>query len=311
MGKSILSSGKSNWEICMTTKSKSEYIISSFAKIKHKPWELYVITRIFHLLDDLSIEFICQQPIKKKNGSISFVDMFFPQIDCYLEIDESHHLKAANKLNDSLRKREILEATQLREFRIAIFNPDGTQRSLNEINKDIRRFVQNLIDTKRHLELGGNFIPWDAQARFDPENYLRRGYIQVSSNVALKSQVDVLKLFGANFKGYQRGWWKIKDTDFAVWFPRLYASRNWNNVLSDDGLKIEEQKSDGSQIDYKIRSQEEKTRIVFGRYTNALNDKVYRFTGIFKCSESESNEYVRTYNLVADFMDLKQFNAKG
>ena len=44
--------------------SKDDYILRSFSKIKHKSWELYVITRIVHLLDDPDLEFICQQLIK-------------------------------------------------------------------------------------------------------------------------------------------------------------------------------------------------------------------------------------------------------
>ena len=76
--------------------TKAEYITNSLSKINHKKWELYVISRIIHKLDDLDIEFICQQHILLENSS-AFADMFFPQFNIYLEINESHHSKNKNK----------------------------------------------------------------------------------------------------------------------------------------------------------------------------------------------------------------------
>ena len=40
--------------------TKDEYLLKNFSKIKHKKWELFVITRILHLLDDTNIEYVCQ-----------------------------------------------------------------------------------------------------------------------------------------------------------------------------------------------------------------------------------------------------------
>ncbi len=37
--------------------SKNEYILRNLSKIKHKKWELFVITRITHLLNDPEIEY--------------------------------------------------------------------------------------------------------------------------------------------------------------------------------------------------------------------------------------------------------------
>jgi len=44
--------------------TKDEYILRNFSKIQHKKWELYVITRIIHLLNDPELEFVCQQLVK-------------------------------------------------------------------------------------------------------------------------------------------------------------------------------------------------------------------------------------------------------
>jgi len=48
--------------------SKDDYLLRNIFKIKHKKWELYIITRILHSLNDPDIEYVCQQFVKSKTG---------------------------------------------------------------------------------------------------------------------------------------------------------------------------------------------------------------------------------------------------
>ena len=50
--------------------SKDDYLLRNISKIKHKKWELYIITRILHSLNDSEIEYTCQQFVKTKSGKI-------------------------------------------------------------------------------------------------------------------------------------------------------------------------------------------------------------------------------------------------
>ena len=43
--------------------TKDEYLLRNFSKISHKKWELYIVTRVLHLLDDPNVEYVCQQYI--------------------------------------------------------------------------------------------------------------------------------------------------------------------------------------------------------------------------------------------------------
>ena len=45
----------------MSSISKETYVTRNFQKISGKRWELYVITRVIHLLNDPDIEDVCQQ----------------------------------------------------------------------------------------------------------------------------------------------------------------------------------------------------------------------------------------------------------
>ena len=91
-----------------TRASKAGYITNSLSKIRHKRWELYVISRVVHLLDDLEIEFVCQQAIILENGTHKFADMFFPQFNIYLEVNEKHHFLHGRRVFLLLSKTRTL-----------------------------------------------------------------------------------------------------------------------------------------------------------------------------------------------------------
>ena len=91
--------------------SKDQYILRNFSKIQHKQWELYIITRIVHNLNDPEIEFVCQQLIKTKDGKRYLADLCFPSLKLYYEIDEAHHSSSINKLMDEHRQIEFIDAT--------------------------------------------------------------------------------------------------------------------------------------------------------------------------------------------------------
>ena len=123
--------------------SKDDYILRNFSKIKHKSWELYVITRIIHLLNDPEIEFVCQQLIRTPNMKRYLADLCFPALELYIEIDELHHTKNQNQIDDEHRKREIIDAINFDEKRIKVFDDQNKIRKLNEINDEILEVIES------------------------------------------------------------------------------------------------------------------------------------------------------------------------
>jgi hypothetical protein len=275
---------------------KSEYIVRSLSKIKHKKWELYVVSRIVHLLDDLEVEFVCQQQVRKKDGGRYLTDLFFPQLEFYLEIDEEHHFTPGSQQFDKLREREIFEVSSFSEERISV-----NDRDIIDINKDVETFLKKIRLKKQEMSRKNEFVPWDFRSRYDPKKYISKGYIDVKENVVLRRQVDVLNIFGAQYKGWQKGWWNIKGTNMGVWFPRLYVSKDWSNELSEDGTTITEQKTDKSLIEYEESG---KTRIVFGHYSNVLGQIVYKFVGIFENYGEKTTPTKRVHKLVSSRLNL-------
>lgn len=57
---------------------KYKYIKAQIAKTNKKNDENYVITRIWHKLDNEDVKFITQQYVVRADGKYALTDMFFP-----------------------------------------------------------------------------------------------------------------------------------------------------------------------------------------------------------------------------------------
>ena len=114
--------------------SKETYVTRNFQKISGKRWELYVITRVIHSLNDPDIEYTCQQFVKTKSGRRYLADICFPTLKLYYEIDELQHSKEKHKVDDKERKKEIIDATGFVEKRIKIYNLLKNNRKIKDIN---------------------------------------------------------------------------------------------------------------------------------------------------------------------------------
>lgn len=282
--------------------SKDDYILRSFSKIKHKSWELYVITRIVHLLDDPEIEFICQQLIKTSGGRRYFADLCFPSLKMYIEIDELHHANQQNQIDDKFRKTEIIDVTNYEEYRLPIFNSQNKLRNLKEINDEILNIVELLKSKKTESKKTSEFIPWDYENKFSPEPHIANGYIDVKDNVSFRTHRDAMKCFGYTGGHYQRASWKIKNSESRLWFPKLYTNNMWENSLSEDSQIITMKLDDGSNLkDWYKQNRSLKNSpyagrqlheyICFAHYSNHLGQTVYKFLGEFKVSVTESNDF--------------------
>ena len=267
--------------------SKDDYILRNFSKIQLKKWELYIITRIVHLLNDTDIEFVCQQLIKTPDGKRYLADLCFPSLKLYYEIDEAQHGSDQHKIKDEHRQREIVDATDFIEKRITVFDKNKNDRNIKEINNEVDAFIDFIKKRKEHFISKGDFIPWDYETKFSPTPHLKRGYIDVKDNVVFSNHRDALRCFGYKGGHYQRAVWRIKGSNKEVWFPKLYRNNTWNNSLSDDFKKIIYKKNNNT----KIKRLKKREWIVFAHYKDLLGQIVYKFLGEFYSSLEETDDY--------------------
>ena len=287
--------------------NRDEYIVDGLSKIKHKPWELYVISRIMHQLDS-DIGFSFQQLVKTKQGKYFYADLWFSNLNIYLEVDEDHHKKTPT--DDEKRKKEIKNITNFNEQRISIYKKNSQgNKSLNEINNETDEFINKLRKEKKKLQEENSFKPWDWINIYSSSQYISKGYIDVEDNVVFRTIVEALKCFDFDYKGWQKARkdWKNK----SIWFPKLFRQKNWDNTLSDDEEKITMKLSSGEDLytfykendpwfnaimnkdQEKVDKKGEKIirpTIVFAHNKNELGQVVYKFYGEFEVCLDSSNK---------------------
>ena len=285
---------------------KTDYILRSLSKIRHKKWELFVISRIIHKLDDDEIEFVTQQLVRLDDGKRALTDLYFPQFGIHLEVNEAQHFQPKHIKDDERRNQSIVALTEHEVHRIDVADGDGKYLDLSAVKVKVDEFVIMLKSLKEALRQDGSFQPWDLNKKFDPKTYIKAGFVDVGQGAYFRYQKDALECFGYKGGHYQQGAWKIPNSNDRIWFPRLYEIEEWDNSLSADGLTITEKpKSDWAKELIKLGfekgfTSEQGKRIVFARESNALGVVLYRYVGSFELDKRATTENMTIYRQVSD-----------
>ncbi|SEA16676.1 hypothetical protein SAMN05660420_01450 [Desulfuromusa kysingii] len=273
--------------------SKDEYILRSLKKISKKKWEFFIISRLLHGLDDDEIEFVTQQLVRRPDGRRAHTDLYFPQFNLHLEIDEPHHEK--QKDEDRRREQDIVNMTDHVVERITV--PESPDLVIKTVRQEVDSFIERVINLKSEYKAKKKFIPWDFESRYSSEPVIARGYLSIEDNVVFRTQVEALRCFGFKGKGWQRGAWVVPRTQDIIWFPRLYRHGIWDNVLTADGLTIyenvtKEHYEEGIRSIEKQRESNSKypnrKYVVFAKAKDALGFNLLRYVGTFLWNKDDS-----------------------
>lgn len=257
--------------------NKKDYIVKQLKRTYKKEYENYVITRIWHLLNDLNIKIITQQYIKRsvdvdnsKKG-FALADLYFPQFNLIVEVDEEHHL--GNKLSDDARDRDVINATNFKIERI------DTSESIELIHEKIDSIVEYI----RRYKMVKNIDDWDYENEFDIKKYLEKGNIDVKDNAIFRYSYHICNCFGYNHKGWMKGGINhpLKD-NVLIWFPKLYKHKDWDNQISLDEKYIFERNIDEKENKKTIKkwmNDPRSVRYCFGQYKDNLGRMLYHFKG--------------------------------
>lgn len=286
--------------------TKDSYILNSLSKIRHKSWELFVISRILHKLDDPDVSFVCQQLVRRPNGKRALTDLYFPQFQLFLEVDERRHEQAANKEADKHRTEDIVSAANLIERRIRVSCEDGaTPKPLHDVAAETDAFVNELRDLKAQAIASGEFVPWDFEGQYSADRHLSRGVLSLAGDTVFKFQREALRCLGYSGGHYQRGSWTLhSDPTRAAWFPRLYETDHWDNDLSPDGKVIRERKkAEGGGYEPLTYQEKWASRIVFARYQDNLGAALYRYLGEYQMMPEQGDKHTRVFVRIRENVD--------
>jgi len=261
--------------------TKLEFICKQLSKATPKIFEHYVVTRIWHLLNDTDLKFVTQQYVTRRDGR-ALTDMYFPQLQKHIEVDEGHHKNQIQ--SDKIREADIIDATGHEVLRV-----DVTQ-SLKVINSTIDDIVTKIKAAKNDRT---DFKPWNLEEEQSPATYIARGYIDLKDDVAFKRVVDAANCFGGTYK--PRAIWKgavkhPKEDGKYIWFPKLYKNGEWDNSISDDETTITEICLDKKKEELFPELKIPHTKhIVFAKVKGPLGDIMYRFKGEYEVVSDGTN----------------------
>lgn len=280
---------------------KLDYMTRLFAKICKKKTETYVINRIWHQLNDDRVKFVIQQYIRKTQDKYALADLYLPQLNIFIEINEPFHKN--NIEVDKIRNEEILQVTHSLLEIIDCDNP------IEVIHSQISEVVQKI---KVAIKGQGNkFIPWDGDSTLSVEYHQKKGYLKIEDNEYVRTIDDAFSIFGAKAK--HRGFLRVagssipnKDS-WIVWCPNS-VHRIWSNELSDDGSAIREY----NKANEKLRKEHverftsiNQTRITFFRDEDELGFRFYRFAGLFEINKEKSiQENKCVWERISDYYEL-------
>jgi len=264
--------------------NKLDFIARQLAKAQTKKYEHYVVHRIWTLLNDSRVKFVTQQFVSRPGGR-AMTDLFFPQLEIHIEVDEGFHKKQIDA--DKLREADIINATGHQILRVNVTKDE------EHINGDIDNIVAIIKDKLNTLE---DFEAWDMEAEMNPQTYIDKGYIDVNENVAFRTIADGASCFGRDYSGgMQKAYFPHPvEPNKYLWFMKAYENEQWNNNLSDDEETITEfskiPELFRSHIDQNIADAKRiHSRIVFARVKDALGLLMYRFKGEYQIDLDASN----------------------
>ena len=260
---------------------KLDYISRLFEKTSKKRIENYVISRIWHLLNDEEIKLIPQQYVDRNNGQYALTDLYFPQINLHVEINEPAHYDSDERIKLDNERRQIIEK-QTNHFVIEI-NCRGSLQEIHAQIDDTIDLIKNKITLQKDL---GLFKAWNPETEFTPEYHKQVGFLRAIDNPCLKTIEDICKLFDAKvpIRGFLRkgGVTHPKNEKLLIWWP-IENNKNWKNEISKNDSIIYEKCKDKNNIENHIKSIKNnlQQRITFFCQTDVLGFKFYRFKGIY------------------------------
>lgn len=298
---------------------KLDYITRLFKSIRNKRFESYVIQRLWHQLDDDRIKFVSQQYFARENGKYALADLYLPQIKLIIEVDEGQHELEENKVLDAKRSMEILNVAEVKIERVKIYNEDGSQKSLTEVNariSDLVHLIKAMVTEK-----GDKFIPWNGDF-LSVKYHQQKGYFSVAEDDYIKNIDDAAAVFGTKAK--HRGILRVAGfdvpgkPDYIVWCP-AEGNSTWRNEYTKEKINgkdtaiIKETKINDPKKNLEHLSEElgrEQCRITFFHHKDALGFKFYKFIGVFKLNkelsqkESTQNESICVWECCDDRYDF-------
>lgn len=258
-----------------------KYLVKTLSKTNRKDYENYVINAIYQRVNNLKLIPVTQQYVRAKE-KYYLIDLYFPQINLGIEINESYHYKQIKK--DQIRLEKIYSSLDLKDFILESIKIDTLENTEEEIKRIVKLIKKRISKYKLEIET------YEQKLKKIKTNKI----IRSKDSFFFKKINDIAFIFGKNYKGMQRAYFQITEESDFIWCPtlnyevngKIIGNKKWNNVLSKDWNQIiETSKIKNNTVKFKNLKKEimlNLNRIVFVKTKNNLGQVGYRFIGVFR-----------------------------
>ena len=268
-------------------------------RTKGKKYENFIVNAIYAKVDNPDLMPVTQQYVRNPKDSRKYylLDLYFPQINFGVEIDEGQHMSDECQVLDKARTEAIKSAIGYEEARISIVDKKTAQKkSYSEISKDIDLIVLRI--KQKIDDLGGvKWVTNDEKKRSLGIIKNGPGIFDIKQDVTYRSITEIYNICGGcrgtgkDAKSLQKGFYKLNN-QYYLWVPTLTIEDNasdakYNNYLSEDGTVITEINNNPKGWD---NYPGDRNRVVFMRMKDMYGRSCIRFIGIFQYKKGDSKQ---------------------
>jgi len=281
---------------------KLEYVARSLSRGTNKVYETYVINAIYQKVNNPNLIIETQKEIKLENGYRPLIDLFLPQLNIAIEVDEGYHASEAQHDHDIWREKSINSQIS----KPCIGNSILFERviahdvSLEEINARIDEIVR-LINSK--IKSHTTPLVWKSKEEL-LEDIKKRGTIELDD--CFDSNVQIINLvYNRNYSGWQKSTYRL------LWFPvisdkdddgTLTSRASWQNFFNQTHSIIYE-RADNSSLNERKKEwaladkQNGIVRVVFVKDRDSFGKTRKRFAGVFVAAGWDDNLNAQIWRL--------------
>ncbi len=276
---------------------KLDYISRLLQRTSSKRIEHYVISRIWHLLDNYDIKMTPQQYVSREISQYALTDVYFPQIGLHLEVNEPAHYKSEERVIRDLKRQQEVEINTGHQVIVI-----DCRQDIIGIHSQVKELVMKINSDVNQLITKGTFKPWRPENEHNPRYWKSKGIISITDEVLLNTIEDICLLFEADYQKTKRGFLRKggisnpKNANQIIWWPSERPRSGWLNNFDEIDGTITETHSDPKKKSehYYYHAKEIHIRIVFYHYTDILGLTNYKYVGIFMNDKEKSNPEIGT-----------------
>lgn len=283
---------------------KLEYVVRLLGRGTNKKYENYVINAIYQKVNNPNLIIETQKEIKLEDGYRPLIDLFLPQLNIAIEVDEGYHASEKQHKHDIRRERSINSQVSKSCFgeKIQFERVIAYNVSFEEINSRIDEVVKLIKD-----KLDSRTIPilWKSNKEMF-EDIKKRGLIDLDD--CFDSNFKIINLvYDCNYKTWRKACYRL------LWFP-VMSDKNeddiltncasWENFFNSTHSIIYERsinsfKNKQKKKDSVLDKQNETIRVVFVKDRDSFGKTRKRFAGVFKAGGWDDNLNAQIWKLVS------------